>query len=116
MISVIAFAVMLAAGSGDARHDFVVCLKDASSQAKTQKIASDAFEAFARTNCAAVSEPFKSQLVAADVQHGMSRKDSVSDADSQISDYYSEWLDNYSASLEPLAPLKKDASAPQDPQ
>lgn len=97
------------AGSGagaDLRHDFVQCLKGAASQAKTQKVGIDGFIDFARTNCANSEAPFKSSLVSANVTHGMSRKESASDAASQLSDYYAEWLENYKTDLGP-APAPK---------
>jgi hypothetical protein len=96
-------AAMMLAGAdagGDVRHDFVQCLKGALTQAKTQKMGVDGFVAFAKTTCASSESPFKASLVSADVSHGMSHKDSLSDAESQVSDYYSEWHDNYAAEAE----------------
>jgi hypothetical protein len=95
-------AMMLAGGDpGDLRHDFVQCLKGALSQAKAQKMGVDGFVAFAKTTCAGSEAPFKASLVTANVSHGMSRRDSASDAESQLSDYYSEWHDNYASELQP---------------
>jgi len=118
MIVLVAAAMLAGGGAGaDLRHDFVECLKGASSQAKTQKVGIDGFIDFARTNCANAEAPFKSSLVNANVTHGMSRKESASDAASQLSDYYSEWLDNYKANAEPApapqaAEVSKQVTAP----
>jgi hypothetical protein len=94
---VIVAAMMLAGADGDVRHDFVECLKGALTQAKNQKMGVEGFVAFAKTTCATSETPFKASLISADVSHGMSRKESLSDAESQVSDYYSEWHDNYAA-------------------
>jgi hypothetical protein len=106
---VLAAALMLAGAdsTADLRHNFVECLKGAIGQAKAQKIAADGFIAFARTTCAASEEPFKSALVTVNVGHGMSRKDSAADASSQVSDYYSEWHDNYAGETEQAAASPK---------
>jgi hypothetical protein len=103
---VLAAAMMLAGGDADLRHDFVACLKSASTKAQSQKIGVDGFVAFAKSTCADSAEPFKATLVNADIQHGMSRKESNSDAESQLSDYYSEWHDKYAADAPPPAAVK----------
>jgi hypothetical protein len=119
---VLVAAMMLAGSDADVRHDFVACLKTAQAQAEQQKIGADAFVNFARTACAAAEQPFKAALVNADVQHGMSRKDSASDANQQVSDYYHEWNDRYSADApppaapKPLTPAPTPASAPTQPK
>lgn len=105
---VIAAALLLAGSGGDVRDTFVSCLKSASTQAQHQKIAAGGFVDFAKTSCAGAEEPFKASLMNADVQHGMSQKDSASDASEQLSDYYNEWKEKYSADA-PAAP----ASAPK---
>jgi hypothetical protein len=120
---VIAAALLLAGSGADVRQSFVSCLKSAATQAQQQKIAADAFVAFARTNCASAEEPFKASLVSANVQHGMSRKESASDASQQVSDYYSEWNAKYADDAPPPAAAPKvtpppptPASAPTEPK
>jgi|GEM_PF-1307339 len=101
MITIVIAAMLGAAGAEtDLRHNFVQCLKTSVEQAKTQKVAIDGYVAFARSTCAASETPFKAALVGADIQHGMSHKDSVSDADSQLDDYFSEWLDHYKSDVD----------------
>ena len=114
-------AAMLLAGAGDSRHDFTQCLKEAASKAVNQKIGADGFVAFARTNCAAAEAPFAASLTSANVSHGMSKRAAASDAASQVSDYYSERLDNYKIELQPLGPEPATAVAakqdtPSQPQ
>lgn len=99
---IFAAALMLAGAGADLRHDFSDCLKQASAQARNQKVGVEGFVAFAKTNCANTEAPFQASLVSANVSHGMSKKSAASDAASQIDDYYSERLDTYKADLEPL--------------
>ncbi len=118
---VIAAAMLVAGGGADVRQTFVSCLKTAANQAQQQKIGADGFVAFARTQCANAEEPFKASLVSANVQHGMSRKESASDASQQITDYYSEWNAKYADNAPPAAPKvtpppPTPASAPSDPK
>jgi hypothetical protein len=113
MITIVVAAMLAMAGNGaDTRHDFVQCLKQASTDAKSQKIAADGFVEFAKNACVTVEAPFRSTLVSADVSHGMSRKDSDSDASSQIRDYYSERLDSYKFEVESAAADAAKADAP----
>jgi hypothetical protein len=119
---VIAAAMLLAGSEADLRHSFVECLKSASVNAQRQSIASDGFVAFAKAACAAAEGPFRSTLVNANVQHGMSKKESASDASQQVSDYYSEWNDKYSAdapapaAAKPAPPAPTPASEPTTPK
>jgi hypothetical protein len=115
LVIVIAAAMLLAGSGADLRQSFVSCLKSATSQASQQKVAADGFVAFARTACASTEEPFKASLMSANAQHGMSRKDSASDASQQVSDYYTEWSDKYSADAPPAAAAPKAAPPPPTP-
>jgi hypothetical protein len=122
-LMIVLVAAMMLVGSGaDVRHDFVACLKTAQNQAEQQKIGADGFVNFARTACASAEQPFKAALVNANVQHGMSRKDSASDANQQVSDYYHEWNEKYAADAPPPSPAKvtppppTPASAPTEPK
>jgi hypothetical protein len=112
---VIAAALLLAGSDTELRQNFVACLKTASVKAGSQKIGADAFIDFARAACATAEEPFKATLVNANVQHGMSRKESASDANSQITDYYTEWKDKYADDLPPVKQAAAPAPAPVTP-
>ncbi len=97
------FVTMLLAGAGaDLRHDFADCLKQADSKAQTQKLAAEGFIAFAKTTCAGSQAPFESSLTSANISHGMSKKAAATDAADQIDSYYTERLENYKISLQPL--------------
>ena len=121
---VIAAALLLAGGGDDFRTSFVSCLKTASTEASRKKLAADGFIDFARTSCAGTEESFKASLITANVAHGMSRKDSASDASGQLSDNYKEWSDKYSAeapppaaaAAKPVAPPPTPAGAPAEPK
>lgn len=106
MIMFVAAMMLAGADSADVRHGFVACLKTAVAKAKTQNVAATGFVDFARTTCADAEQPFKSMLTDANVKHGMSKKASASDASQQVSDYYSEWQDNYSSELTPASAPK----------
>ena len=71
---IFATALMLAGVGADLRHDFSDCLKQASAQARNQKVGVEGFVAFARTNCASAEAPFQASLVSTDVSHGMSKR------------------------------------------
>jgi hypothetical protein len=115
MITIVIAAMLGGAGTeADLRHNFVQCLKTSVEQAKTQKVAIDGYVAFARSTCATSGSPFKAALINADVQHGMSHKDSVSDADSQLDDYFSEWLDHYKSDVDRSG--SETAAAPPAPK
>jgi hypothetical protein len=103
-------AAMLAGAGADLRHDFSDCLKQASAQARNQKVGIDGFVAFVRSNCATAESPFQASLVSANVSHGMSKKAAANDAASQIDDYYSERLDNYKGEMEAETPPSAAAS------
>lgn len=108
---VIAVAALLAGASeADLRRDFSECLSKAMTQAQAQKVAPDAFVAFAKAACDAAAAPFEAALVKTNVSHGMARKAAQSDAASQVKDYYSERAENYKFALEP-APTQAAAKA-----
>lgn len=99
----IAVAAMLAGADPGAEpiHNFIQCLRQAVSDAKSQKVAPDGFVAFARQHCASAEAPYKSSVISADVQHGMSHKEAISDAASLADSYYSERLDDYKVGYKP---------------
>ena len=78
-------------------RNFMQCLHDVDSDARSQKLAPEAFDAFARQHCASVEAPYKASVVTEDVSHGMSHKAAISDAASVIDSYYSERRDGYQA-------------------
>ena len=91
------------------RAAFVACLKQASSQAMSDKLATDAFEGALRAACAGQATSLKGALVGFDVKNGVARKRAASDADLQIDDYLASSLDNYTARM-PAAKAPPSAS------
>jgi hypothetical protein len=92
------------------RSAFQTCLKDAVDKASAQKVASDGYEAFARTSCRGQIDSFKSAVIGFDMKNRMSRKDAGGDADSMIADFVSGSADHYRYVLQ-SAPVT-DAAAP----
>ena len=106
---IIIVAAMLAAADpgADATHNFLVCLRQAKTDASSQKVAPDGFVAFARVRCAGVEAPYRTSIINADVQHGMSRTEAASDAASLVKSYYDERLDDYTAVFKRTGPQQQ---------
>ena len=71
------------------------CLKQASTQAKKEKVAGDAYEAYARNLCGAQITALRDALIAFTVKNGMARKEAAKDADLTVDDYLLSSVDNY---------------------
>lgn len=102
----IASAVFLAAAfqspaADGARSALRDCIKQAAAEAKGQKVASDAFTAFARQKCAAQESSFKSAIWAFDSKNKVPKKQSESDAELQVEDFVAVAADKYSADAAP---------------
>ena len=95
------------------RAAFSDCLKQAGSQAASQKVAADAYSGFIRGQCAEQATAFKNALVSFDVKNGIARKQASDDADLQIDDYILGSTESYQARLPGNPP--KTASAPAAP-
>lgn len=96
------------------------CLKQASAQAKKEKVAGEAYEAYARNACGAQITALRSALIAFTVKNGMARKEAAQDADLTVDDYLLSSVDNYkflagvsaeNAKLEAEAKAKATAAA-----
>ncbi|HEX6741717.1 MAG TPA: hypothetical protein VF079_07990, partial [Sphingomicrobium sp.] len=114
------------------------CLKQASTKAKSEKVAGDAYEAYARTACTVQITALRDALIAFTVKNGMKRKDAAADADLTVDDYLASSVDNYkflagvaadnakveadakakaaAAPATPAAPPATPAAAPQQPK
>ncbi|GAA4757818.1 hypothetical protein GCM10023264_27500 [Sphingomonas daechungensis] len=90
-------AAFQTAAANDARTAFRACLKQASAEAKDQKVATDAFSAFARQKCSAQESGFKSAIWAFDSKNKMSKKESESNAEAQVEDFVATASDHYAA-------------------
>jgi hypothetical protein len=95
------------------------CLHDASDKATKEKVAGDAFEAYARNACSVQMGSLKSAVVAFRMKNGMSRKAAGDDAEMTVDDYVGTSVDKYqffasqnaqSASAKPAAPAATPAA------
>ena len=90
------FVAMLAAGSDNsARTLFTGCLRSSYEKGTAQKLAADAYDAFAKQECAVQMQGFRSAVIGYDMKAGWTRKKAEPDADSQVNDYLGEWTDRY---------------------
>lgn len=107
-IGVVAGLTLLQASIAAPRQDFTECLKKASLQAASQKVAPDQYSAFAKNQCSGQGANFKAALVAFDVKNGVKRTQASSDADLQVDDYVAMSAEKYSAkasfNAKPAAP------------
>ena len=96
MIASAIFAAAFQSAAADgARTALRACIKQASADAKGQKVANDAFTPFVRQKCAAQETTFKSAVWAFDSKNKVSKKQSESDANFQVEDFLSMAADHY---------------------
>ena len=88
-------AAFQSAAADSSRKEFTACLRGAVDKGKAAKVAAPEFDAYLRAQCAPVSAKFRDAMVSFDVKNKVPRKQATSDAESQISDYYSETGDRY---------------------
>jgi hypothetical protein len=108
-IGVVAGLTFLQASIAAPRQDFTDCLKKASLQAAAQQVAPDQYPAFAKQQCSAPGDSFKSALIAFDTKNGVKRAQAASDAQLQLDDYVAMSQEKYQAKAE----FNKPAAAPQ---
>ncbi len=91
MILVMAAALVSAAAQNatinSARDGLRNCFKEAATKAKADKMAKEAFEPFARSQCAAQATKFTDAVRAFDSKNKLSKKQSNADAELQIEDF-----------------------------
>ena len=112
------------------------CLKQTSSQAKKEKVAADAYEAYVRNACSGQITALRDALIAFEVKNGTKRKDAAQDADMTVDDYLASSVDNYkfmtgvaaenakfeadhkakAVAAAPATPAATPAAAPQPPK
>lgn len=94
------------------RDAFRACLTKAGAQARTEKVAPDAYEAFIRNACTGQMTSLKTALIGFEVKNGTSRKSATDDADMTIDDYVGSSVDNYKfmASVNQPAPQAAPAA------
>ena len=100
MIKLLVASAILAAAwqssaADGARSALRTCIKTATTEAKGQKLASDALPDFIRQKCSAEEVKFKSAVWAFDSKNKVSKKQSESDANLQIDDFVASAADRY---------------------
>ena len=94
-------AAFQSAAADGARNALRTCIKQAATEAKTQKVANDAFTDFVRQKCTAQETSFKSAIWAFDSKNKVPKKQSESDAEFQIEDFVTSAADRYAAEAAP---------------
>ena len=100
MISMLIATAMYAAAFQTAAADasrkaFTACLREAVGAGKAEKIAAGGFDAYVRGRCASAGTSLRDAMVSFDVKNKVPRKQATSDAESQITDYYTETGERY---------------------
>ena len=141
MIALIAASAMYLVASqaavGGQTTSYKACLRDANVQAKKDKVAGDAYEAFARTTCGTQISALRDALIGFEVKNGTKRGEAAKDADMTVDDYLASSVDNYKfmtgvaaenakieadhkakavAAAPPATPAATPAAAPQPPK
>ena len=105
--SAVYLAAMQSAAADSSRKAFTACLREAVEKGKAEKVALTGFDAYVRAQCAPVSTKFVDVLVSFDLKNKVPRKQATSDAQSQVTDYYTETGERYKYEVEALAPKPK---------
>ena len=74
---------------------FRACLKEASTKATNEKVAGNAYEAYARNACSVQMGSLKNAVVAFRMKNGMAKKAAADDADMTVDDYVATSVDKY---------------------
>ena len=101
MSSVLVLAAVQSAAINSAREGLRNCFKEAITQAKTDKVAKDGFQPFAKTRCTAQSSSFTAAIWAFDAKNKVSKKQSEKDAEFQIEDFVTSAADRYAMDTSP---------------
>jgi hypothetical protein len=89
------FLAALQASISGPTDAFRACLKEASAKAANEKVAGDAYEAYARNACSVPMGSLKSAVIAFRMKNGMARKAAADDADMTVDDYLATSVDKY---------------------
>lgn len=98
--AILAVAWQNAAADG-ARTALRSCIKQTATEAKGQKLATDALTDLIHTKCGAEETKFKSAVWAFDSKNKVSKKQSESDANLQIEDFVASAADRYAMETTP---------------
>jgi hypothetical protein len=111
IVLVAASAVFLAASQAALNaptNAFKACLKQADAKAKSEKVAGDGFEAYARTTCASQLSGLRAAVISFNMKNGMSRKTATNDAELTVAD----WLDGSVEHYKFMAGVNQPQAAP----
>jgi hypothetical protein len=97
----LSLAAVQNAATNAARDGLRTCIKEASTQAKTDKVAVDAFLAFAKGRCTAQEQSFTAAIWAIDSKNKVSKKQSAEDAAFQIEDLLTVASERYALENKP---------------
>ena len=98
--SAVYIAALQSAAADASRKAFTACLRAAVEKAQADKVALAGFDAYVRAQCSPASDKFVDVLVSFDVKNKVPRKQATTDAQSQITDYYSETGERYKYQVE----------------
>ncbi len=99
--SAIYAAAFQSAAADGARTALRNCIRQATTEAKTQKIATDGVAAFIRQKCTAQESSFKSAVWAFDSKNKVSKKQSEKDSEYQVEDFVTSAADRYAMETTP---------------
>jgi hypothetical protein len=91
------------------------CLKQAGEKAKTEKVGSDAIEAYIRNACTVQGDALKTAVIAFRMKNGMAKKAAADDAAMTVDDYVGTIVDNYQFMANYEKPKPAPAAAPTAP-
>lgn len=77
------------------RDAFRSCMREATSQARSENVKGDDFETYMRTKCSVQLGSLRSAIMAFNLKNGMAKKAAASDADLTIEDYVASPVDHY---------------------
>ena len=99
--SAIHAALVQSTAADNARSVLRACIKQATEQAKSQKLPASGFAAFANQQCASQAASFKAAVWAFDSKNKVPRRQSEADAQLQIEDFVTMAAERYSLETSP---------------
>jgi hypothetical protein len=82
------------------RKALVTCLQQVQAKAKTDKVATGGFEAYARTNCSGQMNALRDALIVIDSKNGIGRSEAAANARMDIDTYFATAVERYTMDVE----------------
>lgn len=98
-IGVAVSLLVLQASISVPREAFMSCMKQAGTQAASQKVSPTQFKAHVMQSCSAQAETFVKAMISFDVKNGIKRAQAASDAQMMLDDFIASSADNYQAKV-----------------